>query len=277
MIHSLDTYVYTQIETKLDAILKSPLILEEALKSIDRESRERFINTFAGEKPKQPIEIGYTYPPSSETFSARFVIEMGRSTETSGAIGGVVGTFEYKQEGMIRHKGVVETRGDRLAIDLPSPIGEVDNIEEFTFSESDNVVIDGQTILFNRYGNERFIGMEVTVHYNSKEVGNDAVGIHKGYTVTEEVHITPLSINRDTARCLDLILKVILITMRETSQEKEMYALQSAKHAGMQILISDADMYVHGRPLTLTYNVTHSIRYEFRRQLEEIFIKGVDH
>lgn len=275
MIHSLDTYVYDHVGSKLQAILQNPAIIEEALKNIDQESKERFIKTYCGTKPKKPVDVRFSFPPGKEQFNAGYVVELGDGRENKSSIGGIQGTFDYKEVGSEVFVGIVEDRGTHLEIVVPHPIGELTNIEEVSFVAEDNVQYESNRITFNKQGNEWLVGMKVTVHYSSKDESvTDFVGAQKGFTSLEKVYVTPFSTNRDTARCLDAILKVILITMRESEEEKNMYALQDAQFGPMQVLISDADMQVHGRPLTLTYTVTHSISYNFTRKLEALIIKN---
>jgi len=279
MIPSVDTYVYHQLERNLKAILKHPDILAQALAGIDEKARTNFIKTYAGETPKKEIEVGYQFPGTKETFDARFVVQMGTGHETTRSLGSVEGTFTFREGEEAYENSVIEDGGDNLYIELSQPIGAFHSATSVSFSKSDNLTIDGNRLVFRKAGNERLVGLRIGINYLSKvevDQDEDPVGLQKGYSSNEEIEITPISTNMDTARCLDAILKVIMIVMLDNREEKTGFLLQKLTFNGMQNIVSDTDRLVFGRPLTVEYVVTYSVDYDLTQKLTSVILRGLD-
>lgn len=279
MIPSLDTYVYKQVKTKMKAILSKPHIIDEALRDMDQEARDNFKKTYCGPKAPREITVSYAFPQQKESFDARVVIQLGVGQETNDSIGSVEATYLFRETEAKIESAVIQEDQEKgkLYIEVEELIGSLDTIELISFSARDHMALDGNRIYFERTGNESLIGMWVTVHYTGKEPvegGREPKGVKKGFTSTDIVEITPFSTNMDTARCLDAIMKVILIIMREDPEEKNMFALQNVKFLDMQTLINDADRIVFGRPFSLQYTVSYSVDFDFTREIKEIILKG---
>lgn len=277
MIPSLDTFVYTQIKNNLKAILSHPRIINEALAMIDEEARENFIKAYCGKDAKKEVGVSYVFPQAKENFDARIVVQLGNAQEESMSLGAVEGTFTYRELGDKEEATVVQPSEDnRLFIETEHTIGTYDGTDNLSFSDSDDVNIIDNRIYFNREGNEHLIGLPLTVYYTAKEpLGKDPKGVQKGYSSRDIVEVVPLSTNMDTARCLDAIMKVVLIIMLEDREAKTTYNLQTANFEAMQLVVSDTDRLVFGRPLTLSYTVSYSIDFDFTKEIKEIIIRGV--
>lgn len=279
MIPSVDTYVYTKIKDILQVILKQPRILEESLALIDKEARENFIKTFGGLNPKKDIGVSYAFPGVKERFDARIVVQMGEGIRQQGSIGMVEGTFTTRETGDKVETTFIKEAPGRLYIETTQTIGDVSGIDNIEFSKHDDVRIEGNRIYFNKIGNESLVGLEVTVYYTSKEdLNKDPKGIQKGYTSDDIVEVTPLSNNIDTARCLDALMKVILIIMYEDIGEKTTYGLQTAEFSPMQNVIPEGtlDSPIFGRPLTLKYTVSYYVDFDITKEIKAIMVKGVE-
>ena len=57
MIPSLDTYLYKEIKERLHIILSECYIIDEALRELDKQAKEDFIETYTGENPKKEVKI----------------------------------------------------------------------------------------------------------------------------------------------------------------------------------------------------------------------------
>lgn len=279
MIPSVDTYVYHQLERNIKAILKHPDILAQALAGIDEKARTNFIKTYAGDRPKKEVEVSYQFPDVKETFDARYVVQMGSGHETSRSLGSVEGTFTFREGEEAFEHSVIMDGGDRLYIELSQLVGLFHSADNLSFSEQDNLTIEGNRINFRKSGNERLVGLQVGIHYLSKvDSGEeeDPVGLQRGYTSNEEIEVTPVSTNMDTARCLDAILKVIMIIMLDNREEKTGFLLQKLTFGRMMDIVSDADRLAFGRPLTIEYVVTYSVDYDLTQKLTSVILRGLD-
>lgn len=278
MISSTDTYVYNQIKTKLNAILTHPDILAQALAGLDEKARENFIKTYAGENPKREVQVSYQFPGTKEAFDARYVIQMGSGHEASRSIGSVESTFTFREGEELFEYSTVQIDGDNLYIEVSEPIGRYHSTDSISFSQNDNLNLVGNRLVFRKAGNEQLVGLRVGVSYLSKVETNeeDPIGLKKGYTSNEEIEVTPISTNMDTARCLDAILKVIMIIMLDNIEEKTGFLLQKLTFNPMQNIISDADRLVFGRPLTIEYVVNYTVDYDLTRKLTEVILRGLD-
>lgn len=263
----------------MNVILKDEYIVDTALARLDKEARENFKRAFTGENPHSKVEVTYQFPGVKEKFDARIVIQMGKGSLAEESIGNVEDTFTYRELGKKREHALIEESDDgRLKIVLKEYIGDIIGIEEIEFSTTDAVDIEDNVISFSRAGNEDLIGIPLTIHYIAKEKiepgKEEPRGVKVGYTVNEQVEITPISSNMDTARCLDALTKVVLIIMLETDTEKNEYHLQNHSFSEMQEIIPESqDRTMFGRPLTLIYTVSHSLDFDYLVNIKEFNIR----
>lgn len=276
MLPSLDTYVYNQLNHYLKAILSREYMLDNALGRVDKEARENFINTYGGKEPKREVQISYEYPQEKQDFDARVVVELGPSQESGGSIGGIQDVYDFR-EGFTRTEQtkVKELDNNLLSIETEQTIGKLHSISEISFSSEDGVTVYDNKIVFKNHGNNHLKDLPVTVNYTTQEDSGDVLGVKKGFQTTETVQVTPLSTNMDTARCLNLLLIVVMIMMREEPIEQEEYQLQNHTFGDMTTFQSfDADRIVFGRPLTIKYVVSQTIDFDFANELKKVIVLG---
>lgn len=280
MVPSLDTYVYKQLRTKVAAVLSRADIVDQALADFDTEARESFKKSYCGLKPKKEIHVSYVFPQAKESFDARYVVQLGNSEQVNNSLGSVEGTFTFRETGAkteISEVQVDPVKGE-LFLEVTEHIGSLEGTNNISFSEPDNMHIEGNRICFKQAGNEGLVGLETYVYYTGKELlDKDPKGVKKGYTSQDVIEVTPISSNMDTARCMDAILRVVLITMLENIEEKTTYSLQNASFSPMQNLIPEngMDRVIFGRPLTLSYMVSNTIDFDFTKEITRIIAKGV--
>lgn len=273
MIPSLDTYVFDKLEISLKAVLRNEEILNQALKSIDSRARNTFIGTYGGENAAREINVTYAFPNGKEGFDALYLIQLGESKPTTDSIGSAEGTFQNhsgttrKERTSVQH----DTTSNRLYLETATPIADLYGLEGIEFAESDNVLVKGNRITFEYFGNETLIGLEVVIVYTELLSDRQTVGVKKGFTMEETVIISPISTNMDTLRCLDALMKVILIVMRESIEEQTSMALQKSVFEPIQNVDSvRVDSPVYTRPLTLIYTLSYSLDFEFGKLLKQI-------
>lgn len=277
MVPSLDTYLYTQVAKRLQVMLRECYIMNETLKDIDKTAREAFIRTFCGEHPKQEVEVSYMFPQQGENFQgARYVISLGGSEEINKSIGGIQGTYDYREDDAENETVYVKEDGEnsnRLFFDTSKYVGDFIGSEDISFAADDYMEIENGKIMFDRKNNEHLIGKPFNIYYSSKVPDEDVKGMLKGYTSNDTVGIVPLSSNIDTVRCLDAILRVILITLRDNTEEKMDLALQTVTFADMQPIIQDGDIIVFGRPCTMRYKVTNSVNFDVADEINSLILR----
>ena len=273
MIPSLDTYVFNQVKSNLTAILSSPKIVDTALQGLDKNARDSFKQTYCGEHANREINVTYVFPQNKEGFDALYFIQLGEGEEKNDSLGLTEGTYDTREGGTNREPVSIQVdyESNRLFMEVAKPIASIDGYDGITFAKSDEVTLEGNRIYFKLITNEHLIGADIVVNYTDKLDNLNPIGIKKGFTSRDTVIITPLSTNMDTSRCLDALLKVILIIMRQTVEEQSAYALQTAYFEPMQALETGADRIAFGRPLTIAYTVSYSLDFDLA-QLKDILV-----
>lgn len=273
MIPSLDTYVFNQVKSNLTAILSSPKIVDTALQGLDKNARDSFKQTYCGENANREINVTYVFPQNKEGFDALYFIQLGEGEEKNDSLGLTEGTYDTREGGTNREPVSIQVdyESNRLFMEVAKPIASIDGYDGITFAKSDEVTLEGNRIYFKLITNEHLIGADIVVNYTDKLDNLNPTGIKKGFTSRDTVIITPLSTNMDTSRCLDALLKVILIIMRQTVEEQSAYALQTAYFEPMQALETGADRIAFGRPLTIAYTVSYSLDFDLA-QLKDILV-----
>ena len=273
MIPSLDTYVFNQVKSNLTAILSSPKIVDTALQGLDKNARDSFKQTYCGENANREINVTYVFPQNKEGFDALYFIQLGEGEEKNDSLGLTEGTYDTREGGTNREPVSIQVdyESNRLFMEVAKPIASIDGYDGITFAKSDEVTLEGNRIYFKLITNEHLIGADIVVNYTDKLDNLNPIGIKKGFTSRDTVIITPLSTNMDTSRCLDALLKVILIIMRQTVEEQSAYALQTAYFEPMQALETGADRIAFGRPLTIAYTLSYSLDFDLA-QLKDILV-----
>ena len=278
MIISLDTYLYSEIKKRLHIMLKECYIINETLKDIDEEARTKFISTYVGEDPVKEVNIYYGVPQTKESFDAGYAITIGQSIENKKSLGGIEGSYDNRQGTVVEELALIEvskTDATKLVFNTKYKVAEIEGITDISFSDTDDLaIVDGYITFNNNAFNEAFIGKSFTVVYTSLVSDESIAGVAKGFTSTDEVSITCLSTNYDTARCLDLIIKLILITMRDSVEEGFTYGLQNLAFDSLGPIITDGDLIVYGRSATMTYTVSSSVDSDFYKKVTEVIFRG---
>lgn len=276
----------------MSELLKSKDTLNIILKQINDEARENFVKTFGGINPKEEVQVTFEYPNTKIDQKANIVISMGSAKEAKSYIGNVAGTFDYVEDQFEEREEAilqVDEESNRYYLEMSKPVGELVQVQDISFSIQDNVQLEGNRIYFNRRGNEWIMDEFITetysdtasdtenstilvVNYVSKIEGinGDPVGRITGFTANERVNISPLSTNMDIARCLDMLMKAVLIIMRDSVEENSMYVLQKVDFGTMNLQIKQGDTNVYGRTLTIAYTVDHTLEQELYRDIKNI-------
>ncbi|QIW88678.1 hypothetical protein P59_081 [Bacillus phage P59] len=262
MLPSIDTYLYDQIEEKLGIILSNRYIIEEILKGIQPSIATNFIRAYTGDEGRE-IPIVYTMPQDKESQRGAIYIGLREGQESATSLGNLEGTYEFKEEGFRKEYDVEvmpEEGNERCFLEVELPIGHLNNVEGIQFSRSDNVEVEGKRIYFKF--DPELLGLKFTVNYVAQSIEEEEVGLKKGFTSTEHYSILVVSTNMDTVRCLDLIVKAILILMRSNKEENTNFLLQKLQFGQIEEINVGTDEtpeILYGRESIVTYTASYSL------------------
>jgi hypothetical protein len=276
VLPSIDTYLYSEIEGKLEIILSNRYIIEEILKDIQPKISKNFIRAYFGEKGRE-IPIVYTMPQEKVTQQGAIYIGLREGEESSPSLGNIEDTYDFKEQGFVKDLAVVEPTPemDRLYLEVDQEIGELFNVENLAFSKSDNVSIEDNRIYFAY--DESLVGAEFKVNYTATN-GSKEKGLQKGFTTKEHYSVLAISTNMDTVRCLDIIIKAIFILMRDNPKEKNNHLLQRLQFGQIEEIDTGRSAsegvpeLLYGRETIVTYTSSYSLDVPLLSQFEEIIV-----
>lgn len=285
MIPSVDTHLYHQINEKLTEIQENPYIMNEILQGIQEDVRRRFVRAYSGEN-RFEVPIIYTLPQEKMEQRGSIYIGLKQGAETQTSLGNLEGSYQYKEDGLVKEDSYLSRSedGNKWELHLDNPIRDFQNIENISFSRHDEVDFEdikdsnGEPvkgkITFNYDDGLEGIIEPFTVNYfpkvfhrdsNYKLQEVDESGLQKGFTAQESYAIAVLSINMDTVRCLEIILKAIFIMMRDSGKEKKALQLQSLKFGQIEPINtskSSSDgvpFLLYGKEVEATYTVSYNL------------------
>ena len=257
MLPSIDTYLYDELEGKLEIILSNRYIIEEILKDIQPNIAKNFMRAYTGDNRRE-IPIVYTMPQDKETLRGAIYIGLREGAESHTSIGNLEDTYDFKEEGLVKEKTTVAAEESRCYLEVAHPIGDLNNVEGLQFAASDNVTVEGNRIYF-KYDPE-LVGLSFNVNYIVSS--GVEVGLKKGFTATEHYSILVVSTNMDTVRCIDLIIKAILILMRANREEQSSFLLQKVQFGQIEEIPTGDENnpeIVYGRESIVTYTTSYSL------------------
>jgi hypothetical protein len=173
-------------------------------------------------------------------------------------------TYEFKAGSLHAEAVMIQATEDKtkLYLEVTENIGELINVEGISFSINDNMEIDGKLIYFNYDPDLEGLGPFIV---NYVDTFGEEIGMRKGFTATEQYSILAVSTNMDTVRCLDLIIKSILILMRSNPEELNANLLQRVQYGQMDALdtgrmsVDETPELLYGRETIVAYTVSYSL------------------
>lgn len=290
MIPKIDSYFYDALTRYVNVVLNSigteneRYIIDEALGNMEQGTLDKFKKAFAGSK--KTIDITYSFPKQKEPVDARYVIYRGDMVEDDGAIGSVQGVAAEARpangENIVTDYVKVQKDDAGYFVELSQPVYDVVSIDEVSDTGIflDFYAKDNDPRRLNLNDNIKpFLGFSITVAYNVEDTGprEDYGGVALGFSANESIVVQSVSNNMDTVRCLDSILKYVLIIMRSSAQESRFYQLAKVNSKGLQIadeMVVDNPVYVI--PTIVSYKVSYSVRNDSKAVIERILINGKD-
>lgn len=273
---SIDSYLYNEIEEKLQIFLTNRYIIEEILKDIQPRVANNFMRTYAGENGRE-IPIVYTMPQDKQTQQGAIYIGLREGEETDTSIGNTEDLYLYKQGAYRVEESLIHVSDDkkRLYFEVSKPIGELDVVKNFEFSREDNVTIEGNRVYFAYDPELATILDPFTVVYT--ELAGEEVGLKQGFTATEYYSVLVVSTNMDTVRCLDLVVKAILILMRSNPEELTNNLLQRLKFGQIEEINLGRENgsnpeILYGRETIVSYKTSYNLDAPLLDKLEKIMV-----
>ncbi|ALO79496.1 hypothetical protein HOBO_89 [Bacillus phage Hobo] len=277
MMPSIDSYLYNEIEEKLQIFLTNRYIIEEILKDIQPRVANNFIRTYGGDNPTREIPIVYTMPQDKQTQQGAIYIGLREGEETDTSIGNTEDTYLFKQGSLIAEESLIHVSDDkkRLYFEVTHPIGELEVVKNFEFSREDNVTIEGNRVYFEYDPELATILNPFEVVYMATT--GEEVGLKQGFTATEYYSVLVVSTNMDTVRCLDLVVKAILILMRSNPEELTNNLLQRLKFGQIEeINLGREDgsnpEILYGRETIVSYKTSYNLDAPLLDKLEKIMV-----
>lgn len=270
-IPSIDSYLLKEIRPRLKTVLEHCYIIDEVLKDFDEQSRDSFKEAFCGKDATQEVTVGFNFPKFKTNHGAHYLIQLGNGEETKDSLGSVQGTFDTQSGDTLVEKSIAVREDDRLVFTVKNNIDTVLHVEDIAFATFDDMRIEGNKITFRYDTNESYEGYNAIITY-VEQTGTHK-GMVKGFTVNEQATIVGLSYNVDVARCLDAILKMILISMRDSVQEQQTYQLQNLSFGDMAPIIEDGEEMIFGRPTIISYTSSVDIDYIVVAEINQLTFK----
>jgi hypothetical protein len=260
LLPSIDTYLYEEIESKLQIILSNRYIIEEILKGVQPDIAANFMKAYTGDTARE-IPIVYTMPQTKETQRGAIYIGLREGEEDRTSLGNLEGTYEHKDGGLKRELITIQhdEQTNTCFFEVEEPIAHKNTVrvEGISFAKSDNLTVDNTKVSF-KY-DPFFLG-DYYVQYEATY--GEEIGLKKGFTATEHYSILVVSTNMNTVRCLDLIIKAILILMRSNPEENSSYLLQKLQFGQIEEIPIGTEQnpeILYGRESIVTYATSYSL------------------
>lgn len=275
-ITSVDSYLLEEIEPRLKTVLKNCYIIDEVLKDYNQSTIDNFKEGFCGENANHEVTVGFKTPEFKNNTKAHYLIQLGQAEESNTSFSNIQADYLEASGNTLSEFSTAYKEEDRLKLKVSKPIHEVINVEHISFAKFDDLKWEDNVISFRYEGNESLENYQAVVNYVEKT--GDTKGLVKGFTVNEEITVVGLSDNVDTARCLDAILKMILISMRDNLYEQQSLQLQRLKFGDLSPIITDTNFYIWGRPTIITYQTSIDMDYTITQEINKLtFKEGYDY
>ncbi|UYD72340.1 hypothetical protein [Staphylococcus phage LJT-1] len=270
-ITSVDSYLLSEIKPRLNTVLENCYIIDEVLKDFDYQTRESFKEAFCGKNAQHEVTVGFNFPKFKNNYEAHYLIQLGQGQETKNSLGSIQSSyFEATGDTLVESSTAIR-EDDKLVFTVSKPIGELIKVEDIEFAKYDNLQVEGNKVSFKYQTNEDYENYNANIIFTEKK--NDSKGLVKGFTVEEQVTVVGLSFNVDVARCLDAVLKMILISMRDSIEEQQTFQLQNLSFGDIAPIIEEGDSMIFGRPTIIKYTSSLDLDYTITQDINKLTFK----
>lgn len=289
-IASQDTFIKQNIETRINAIIASGssssknYIITEALKNIEPDVSQSFINTYCGDNPSNQIEVSYSFPQNRENFDALVIVNAGAMTEDDKSLGDNFSAYNSRGTGLLTETSTVQydIDNDIYFMETNKPVSEFVKCDNF----SQGVILTDESHLYQNKlflgdGARPALGVDITFSYIPLIDGSDSqnmAGYNIGFNATETTTVSIVSNHIDTLRCLSAIVAFSLISLRATNEQDDVFAIQTIGKKGLSTIQDTFGIKnVDEKPLyaiqySLNTKSSYSISYNDVNAIKEIEI-----
>lgn len=276
-IANADAFVKLQIEDRLNAILNTyntnnqPYFLDDILRHVGEQAKDNFEESFGGANPSRSIDVVYSFPQKSTNFDALYMINQGALSEDTQYISNLgnayIGRPTYDT---ITESLAVQSNGEQCYFTTTNPIAAVSKIKGMSSNCFGGV--SNNTIYLNNVSDRVGESFDVTyIPLINDSRSSDMNGWEMAFNGTESLNIYALSNNMNTLRCLRDILIYILITLRSTEDQDDVFALQKINSEGISTYQNEQlEKPLYAIKFMLTYNTEYSASYNIVDQLNKI-------
>lgn len=293
-ILSIDTYLQASIKKYLGRLLSSPYIIREVvLADFEPSVKESFIATFCPNKngSGKEIPVIFTFPQAKQDKSAFMLIQFKGGSEYEGSLGNNVGNhIEHTGNATKETLRVQKETKDSVTkfyVVPKSPVADVISFEGYSgqYRVADGrVYLEATKTMESAY--ETISDFQVILYYTpyvdkvDYTYPEQPINTAIGYDLSETYTIDSVSNNMDTLRCLDALLRTILIYMRDTMSEQVEYRLPNVEFMGTDLIqeLNDATNSGTGEQLfyrraEVSYVSTYSINVDKGTDLKDVSLK----
>lgn len=276
-INNADAYVKLQLEDRLNAILNTyntndqPYFLDDILSHVGNQAKSNFESSFGGDNPKRSIDVVYSFPQKKTNFDALYMVNQGALSEDTQYISNLgnayIGRPTYNT---VTESLTIQSNGNVCYFTTSNPIAEVARIKGM--SSNCYASKDANTIYLNNVGDHIGESFDVTyIPLIDDPRSKDMNGWEIAFNGTESLNIYALSNNMNTLRCLRDILIYILLTLRATEDQDDVFALQKIDSEGISTYPNELlEKPLYAIKFILTYNTEYSASYNIADQLNKI-------
>lgn len=280
-ILSIDSYLQSNINSYIDKLLTSSYIIREVvLADFDEDIRDSFIKTFCRDSDNKGTEIPvtFTFPESKQDKQAFILIQYKGGEESESDLGSITGVSREstETEETIETLEVHVEKRDQGKVCYLEPTKHVADVETIYNFAGSYRVADGRVYLESPVLEQYLelgepISFKIMYTAYTEDIDYSYQGqpykIDYGYNLLETFTIDSVSNNMDTLRCLDALLRTVLIYMRSTPHEQIEYRLAHLVFMGSDLIqeINTPTNSIKGEQLfyrraEISYDSTYSIQ-----------------
>lgn len=280
-ILSIDSYLQSNISSYIDKLLTSSYIIREVvLADFDEDIRNSFIKTFCRDSDNKGTEIPvtFTFPESKQDKQAFILIQYKGGEESESDLGSTTGVSREstETEETIETLEVRVEERDQGKVCYLKPTKQVSDVETIYNFAGSYRVADGRVYLespileqYLELGESISFKIMYTAYTEDVDYSfpSQPYKVDYGYNLLETFTIDSISNNMDTLRCLDALLRTVLIYMRSTPHEQIEYRLAHLVFMGSDLIqeINTPTNSINGEQLfyrraEISYDSTYSIQ-----------------
>lgn len=293
-ILSIDSYLQSNISSYIDKLLTSSYIIREVvLADFDEDIRNSFIKTFCRDSDNKGTEIPvtFTFPESKQDKQAFILIQYKGGEESESDLGSTAGVSREstETEETIETLEVQVEKRDQGKVCYLKPTKHVADVETIYNFAGSYRVADGRVYLespileqYLELGESISFKIMYTAYTEDIDYSSPSqpYKVDYGYNLLETFTIDSVSNNMDTLRCLDALLRTVLIYMRSTPYEQIEYRLAHLVFMGSDLIqeINTPTNSINGEQLfyrraEISYDSTYSIQVSKGNNIKDADIR----